>query len=267
VKSKSLGDIIPIDKLELLKSVYDRIKVLEDNCLGEGSLDTEKIKYTDDEGIKHNEGPFLGSIAVEVQRAIDGLLPLVRGGTLSREDFFDIKGRIVIGALTQSSTKTPVPFMRAIVKDRVKVAHRPADTAFNVLLYLLVLYAKFYDNGKKHFQEIADFLDKNMFMPETYETVRDSYRKLNTYFMEEKYWLYCRVSCGLEPETGYQETYTATIPTWDSLICPDQPLNYDISLQAFVKKLQWCSLERLHKEKQKHLLLLQQRGKKYPAKN
>lgn len=229
--------IIPGEKIELLRGVYNQILTLDSRLSG---VVSEPIKYIDENGIRNTvTGTFSQKDATQIQKAFSAMRSLVRQETLPGKTYADIRGKLIVAALHKNMNETGLSMS---VKRRLRRAGRPAQTARNVLLYLLVTYAKFYDNGKPHFQEIADFIkDEDM----TYETVSDTVRKIDMENMVMDYWVYCRLSCDLMPQKeGDQYIHLSKLPSWDSVVRPDAQLNYRIALSTFTKEIHWKPLSR-----------------------
>ena len=237
---KDLSDFIPTTKLQMLTDIYNTLNQHEKH---QDSLDFAKIEYTeyfgDVDGICMTHGPFLRLDADAMQKALDALHVLKARGLLETDKLEEIRSHIIVKALHK------VYFteggQRAGFRKSLSSNGRPGDFALNIILFLLVHYARVFDTrNRPHYHEIADYLSEVTGNIYSYNYIMERYRKLDETRLVQRYWILCRVSCGTEMprKTGGKYYRLSKIPDWDSIYpsVENEPV-YLVENHKFVTKL------------------------------
>jgi hypothetical protein len=132
---------------------------------------------------------------------------------------------------------------KAGFKKTLKRNNRPGDFALNVVLFLLVHYARAFDKKRRpHYREIADHLSDIAGNDFSYSYIMERYRKIDEAELVHRYWIHCRVLCGTEipSKTGDRYLYQSSIPDWDSVYpAVDSEPVFMLEPGKFLTKLYW----------------------------
>lgn len=244
-KKKTLFEIIPVEKRNLLSCVYRTIEKYERESKERVLPDKVKIQYTDDRGIKNtavlNQLPHQKDADL-IQKTFDNLHSFKINNLLRiDEKLDDFRSKIIVAAMNKQ--------MQSDTLGRLgKPKGRHGNFAPSVCLFLLVSYARHYD-GRPHYKEVAEFINKEA--PTTiydYRDVQDAFRKIDIEKMTEKYWAFCRLACGTKDPIKEGDTYyyLSELPDWDSIYpVTDCSPSYLIEAHKFVLKLFWGKLPRI----------------------